>query len=242
MPGRTPLTPSSVTRRVPSPAVAAPAANSVDASTRSVLTHEIVGSTRAEPAPLHPLGALARAGSLRRRAERVHVARGHPGGSRAAARVIVLGLLALSTTNLRGWLRSVVLEWLPLALVLAAYDLLRGHADTPALLGLVPAAARGRRLPLRRHRPDGLAAGSALARIVGPALVRLRVLDRLRELLRGDVPDRRVALVLRARALSAVRRLRRAARGDGVRHVRALSRRRRRGSRAGKASSSGRRV
>src|SRR6188508_1680588 len=43
---------------------------------------------------------------------------------------IVLGLLALSTTNLRGWFRSVLLEWLPLALVLAAYDLLRGQADT----------------------------------------------------------------------------------------------------------------
>ena len=42
---------------------------------------------------------------------------------------IVLGLLALSTTNLVGWLRSVVFEWLPLALVLAAYDLLRGRAD-----------------------------------------------------------------------------------------------------------------
>jgi hypothetical protein len=42
---------------------------------------------------------------------------------------IVVGLLALSTTNLMGWFRSVVFEWLPLALVLAAYDLLRGHAD-----------------------------------------------------------------------------------------------------------------
>jgi hypothetical protein len=42
---------------------------------------------------------------------------------------IVLGLLALSTTNLRGWLRSVLFEWLPFALVLAAYDLLRGRAD-----------------------------------------------------------------------------------------------------------------
>ena len=42
---------------------------------------------------------------------------------------IVLGLLALSTTNLGGWMRSVVLEWLPLALVLWAYDLLRGLAD-----------------------------------------------------------------------------------------------------------------
>ena len=42
---------------------------------------------------------------------------------------IVLGLLAVSTTNLGGWLRSVVLEWLPFALVLWAYDLLRGSAD-----------------------------------------------------------------------------------------------------------------
>ena len=42
---------------------------------------------------------------------------------------IVLGLLALSTANLTGWVRGVVLEWLPLALVLAVYDLLRGHAD-----------------------------------------------------------------------------------------------------------------
>jgi hypothetical protein len=42
---------------------------------------------------------------------------------------IVLGLLAVSTTNLLGWVRGVLFEWLPLALVLAAYDLLRGHAD-----------------------------------------------------------------------------------------------------------------
>jgi PAP2 superfamily len=42
---------------------------------------------------------------------------------------IVLGLLALSTTNLGGWFRSVLIDWLPLALVLAVYDLLRGRAD-----------------------------------------------------------------------------------------------------------------
>ncbi len=42
---------------------------------------------------------------------------------------IVLGLLAVSTTNLGGWLRSVALEWLPFALVLWVYDLLRGSAD-----------------------------------------------------------------------------------------------------------------
>ena len=42
---------------------------------------------------------------------------------------IVLGLLAISVANVGGWLRSVVLEWLPFALVLWAYDLLRGSAD-----------------------------------------------------------------------------------------------------------------
>ena len=42
---------------------------------------------------------------------------------------IVLGLLAVSTASLGGWFRSVVVDWLPLALVLAVYDLLRGRAD-----------------------------------------------------------------------------------------------------------------
>jgi PAP2 superfamily len=42
---------------------------------------------------------------------------------------IILGLLALSLANVGGWLRSVVLEWLPFALVLWVYDLLRGSAD-----------------------------------------------------------------------------------------------------------------
>jgi hypothetical protein len=42
---------------------------------------------------------------------------------------IVLGLLAVSITNVRGWARSVVLEWLPFALILWAYDILRGQAD-----------------------------------------------------------------------------------------------------------------
>ena len=55
---------------------------------------------------------------------------GIPVGRERLLLIIVLGLLALSTTNLLGWARSVVFEWLPLALVLAAYDLLRGHADT----------------------------------------------------------------------------------------------------------------
>src|SRR5919204_5038829 len=42
---------------------------------------------------------------------------------------ILLGLLAVSVTNVRGWLRSVVLEWLPFAVILWVYDLLRGQAD-----------------------------------------------------------------------------------------------------------------
>lgn len=42
---------------------------------------------------------------------------------------ILLGLLAFSLTNVRGWARSVVLEWLPFAAILWGYDLLRGQAD-----------------------------------------------------------------------------------------------------------------
>jgi hypothetical protein len=43
---------------------------------------------------------------------------------------IVLGLLAFSLTNVHGWVRGVVLEWLPFALILTVYDLLRSQADT----------------------------------------------------------------------------------------------------------------
>ncbi len=42
---------------------------------------------------------------------------------------IVLGLLAFSVTNVRGWARSVVLDWLPLAVILWIYDISRGQAD-----------------------------------------------------------------------------------------------------------------
>jgi hypothetical protein len=42
---------------------------------------------------------------------------------------ILLGLLAFSLTNIRGWAQSVVLEWIPFALILWVYDLLRGQAD-----------------------------------------------------------------------------------------------------------------
>lgn len=42
---------------------------------------------------------------------------------------IVLGLLAFSLGDVRGWFRGVVLEWLPFFAILALYDLLRGAAD-----------------------------------------------------------------------------------------------------------------
>lgn len=42
---------------------------------------------------------------------------------------IVLALLALSAANFLGWVRGIVFEWLPLAIVLGVYDLLRGRAD-----------------------------------------------------------------------------------------------------------------
>ena len=120
---------------------------------------------------------------------------------------ILLGLLALSTANLIGWMRGVVFEWLPLALVLAVYDLLRGHADgllfstwyrpqleADAFLfgGTVPTV----------WLQDRLWHGTADA-----PLVRLRCLGRLHELLRRDLPARGAALVLRPRPLPALRRL-----------------------------------
>jgi len=42
---------------------------------------------------------------------------------------ISVGLLAFSITNPRRFVRGVLLEWLPFAFILLAYDLLRGYAD-----------------------------------------------------------------------------------------------------------------
>jgi membrane-associated phospholipid phosphatase len=42
---------------------------------------------------------------------------------------IFFGLLAFSVTSPRRFVRGVVLEWLPFALILLVYDLLRGYAD-----------------------------------------------------------------------------------------------------------------
>lgn len=41
---------------------------------------------------------------------------------------VVLGLLCFSVSDLRGWARGVVLEWLPFIAILIAYDSLRGSA------------------------------------------------------------------------------------------------------------------
>ncbi|HEY4281413.1 MAG TPA: phosphatase PAP2 family protein [Conexibacter sp.] len=42
---------------------------------------------------------------------------------------VVLGLLAVSLSDIRGWLHGVIFEWLPFFALLALYDLLRGVAD-----------------------------------------------------------------------------------------------------------------
>jgi hypothetical protein len=42
---------------------------------------------------------------------------------------VLLGALAVSLGDLGGWLRGVVVDWLPFFLVLTAYDLARGGAD-----------------------------------------------------------------------------------------------------------------
>jgi membrane-associated phospholipid phosphatase len=57
------------------------------------------------------------------------VVRGIPTSRDALFLWLLLGLLAASVGNVRGWLRGVVVDWLPLAAVLFAYDLLRGYAD-----------------------------------------------------------------------------------------------------------------
>ena len=151
------------------------------------------------------------------------MARGIPVGRERLLLWIVLGLLALSTANLGGWARGVVFEWLPFALVLAVYDLLRGHADglpfstwyrpqleADAFLfgGTVPTVWLQDRL---WHGSSGCSGtttspGPSTSYFVATYLVA------------------GVALVLRPRALSPLRRLRGAARGMAFVDVRALPR------------------
>jgi membrane-associated phospholipid phosphatase len=57
------------------------------------------------------------------------VVRGIPTSRDALFLWIVLGVLAASAYDVRGWLRGVLVDWLPLAAILFAYDFLRGSAD-----------------------------------------------------------------------------------------------------------------
>ena len=56
--------------------------------------------------------------------------RGLPTARDALLLWIVLGLLAASLTNVRRWFRGLLRDWLPFMLVLFAYDLSRGYADS----------------------------------------------------------------------------------------------------------------
>jgi hypothetical protein len=57
------------------------------------------------------------------------VVRGIPTSRDALFLWLVLGLLAASVYDVRGWFRGVVVDWVPLAAILFAYDFLRGSAD-----------------------------------------------------------------------------------------------------------------
>src|SRR5919197_746447 len=56
--------------------------------------------------------------------------RGLPTSRDALFLWILLGLLAASLTNVRRWLRGLLVEWLPFGAILFAYDALRGVADS----------------------------------------------------------------------------------------------------------------
>ena len=56
--------------------------------------------------------------------------RGLPTARDALLLWIVLGLLAATLTNVRRWFRGLLRDWLPFMLVLFAYDLSRGYADS----------------------------------------------------------------------------------------------------------------
>ena len=53
---------------------------------------------------------------------------------------LVLGLLALSLSDVKRWARGVIFDWLPFAGFLIAYDVVRGFADN---LGIAPHASTG---------------------------------------------------------------------------------------------------
>src|SRR6059058_5460540 len=53
---------------------------------------------------------------------------------------LVLGLLALSLTDIKRWARGVIFDWLPFAGFLLAYDFARGVADN---IGIAPHTSTG---------------------------------------------------------------------------------------------------
>ena len=46
---------------------------------------------------------------------------------------VLVGLLAVSAADLRGWARGVIVDWLPFFAMLFAYDLLRGRVGNDPL-------------------------------------------------------------------------------------------------------------
>lgn len=59
----------------------------------------------------------------------VSVVHGLPTSRDALFLWLLLGLFAASVYDVRGWVRGVLVDWLPLAFVLFSYDLMRGYAD-----------------------------------------------------------------------------------------------------------------
>jgi hypothetical protein len=146
---------------------------------------------------------------------------------------ILLGLLALSLTNVKGWVRSVVLEWLPFLAILWVYDLLRGQADGLFFQAHV----------LPQLRDDeilglGVAPTVRLQHWLWDGPFTIHWYDYVAWLAAGVTSSpptsSRRALVRRARSVPALRRTL-ARRDDGVCPY-ALSRQRRRGWRASSAS------
>ena len=96
----------------------------------SVREHVLGRAGRATGWPRTPAqdAVLGWAGGVPGGAHRLRPPRGVPLSRERLLMWILLGLLAFSLTNVRAWSRGVVLEWLPFALVLWAYDFLRGQA------------------------------------------------------------------------------------------------------------------
>ena len=109
---------------------------------------------------------------------------------------ILLGLLAFSLTNIRAlhaWRPARVASvrvWL-----LWAWDLLRGHPDYLLFSAHVRPQLRAEEILFGGTVPTVWLPGAPLARLLEPAVVRLRRLSRLRQLFPGDLPRGRLPLV-----------------------------------------------